>query len=156
MISLPAITITFVDAKSKAPITKDLRVSVAQHKWFEGFREIFYADPDAQGQVAWEGTSATQYRVTAEGTFYKKQEQLIDTGGNIFFPINETMEMEGKLVPTPPFDPSSYFRDVGLAQTMPVVIGLVAVAVIIAAIAYVASRGLAVASAGKKAMEVAA
>jgi hypothetical protein len=142
---MPHIVIKVVDAQSRLPLSNGVTVSVEQDKLFEGFKEQFRQTPDASGIVSFEGTSATKYRITAGGTSYKDNEQLVDTGFNLIqaFDLQDitvTLALEKKIIPLPGLDLSHYTRDIGLAQIMPIVIVIVAVAAAIIGIAYLASR----------------
>lgn len=135
---LPRVIITLKDSETGALVTdQGVTVSVQQDKWFEGFKEIFAVSPDpVNGTVNFEATSATKYRISAGGLWYNNNETLVDTGGNFFFDIKEVLWLDRKTVPTPNLNPFSWTRDIGLAQQMPFVIMLVAIAVIVGAIAY--------------------
>ncbi len=154
---MPRVYIHLKESQSKLPIVSGAFVSVQQDKFFEGFKELFKQTPDVTGTVDFEATSFTKYRIVADGSSYNHNELLIDTGGNLFTPIHEDLYLERRIVPLPDApDIASLFRDVGLSQTLPVTIGLVAVAVIVIAIAYLASKGLTVAAAAKKSKDMAA
>lgn len=152
---MPHIWITLKNAKTGQPITSGAFVSIQQDKWFETFKEIAKSRPDANGIVDFEATAFTRYRIVGDGEWYRSNEIIIDTGAMLFGDIRKDMLLEPQPIPTPDIDPGSWFRDVGLAQTAPVMIGLVAIAAIVIAIAYIAGRGLTAASAASKAKEAA-
>lgn len=140
---MPHVYVTLKESGTETPINQGAFVSVQQDKWLEGFKEIFKEQPDGAGVVDFEATSATKYRIVGDGAYYHSNEMLIDTGYNLVYPIRETLYLEKRAIPLPDVpDIGSMFRDVGLGQMMPFVIGLVAVAVILVAIAYLGGKAL--------------
>lgn len=138
---MPHVFIHLIEQKSRTPIVNGAWVSVQQDRWLEGFKELFKQEPNAEGVVDFEATSATKYRIVGDGAFYHSNELLIDTGFNFVVPIHVDLPLERRAIPLPDV-PSlpSVFRDVGLGQTMPFVIGLVAIAVIVIALAYLSTK----------------
>lgn len=147
MIKLPHVTLKLVNAETQAPIVdQNLTVRVSQDKWGDGMKELFHTHPDPRsGTVDWEASSFTKYRIVADGAFWKSNEMLIDTGFNIATPINTNLNLKPDLNPLPSFNPfTNLSRDVGLAQQMPFVIMLIAIAAIIGFVVYGGTKVLAV------------
>jgi hypothetical protein len=151
---MPHVYITLKERQSSQSITQGAFVSVQQDKWLEGFKEIFKEQPDSAGVVDFEATSTTKYRIVGDGAYYHSNEMLIDTGFNLVQPIRETLYLEKRAIPLPDIpDPTNIFRDVGLGQMMPFVIGLVALAVILLAIAYIGGKAIAPKDIKKKVLQ---
>jgi hypothetical protein len=139
---LPKVTLALKDAESNYPITdQQVLVSVQQDKWGEGFKEIYRSRPSpSDGTVSYEATSVTKYRIVADGSAYDANEKLIDTGWNFIAPVTETIFLRRKLIPTPDIDVNHYLRDVGLAQSVPLLIFIIGIAIIVGGIAYAISK----------------
>jgi hypothetical protein len=149
---LPQITIEVRDAESNLAITdQSVYVSIAQDKFLEGFKEIARSRPNpTNGTVRFEATSLTKYRVVGDGTRYDSNEKIIDTGFNFLAPVNEILYLRRKLVPTPDLDIGHWTRDIGLAQIAPLLIFVIAGAVIVGGIVWGISKVGLVAKAKKK------
>lgn len=115
-------------------------VSIEQNEWLQGYKEISIERPDTNGQVDYEGQTLTQYRLSAEGTFWDRSEQTVDTGFDFVSDIDVDITMHKKTVPLPVLNTSSWFRDIGLSQAAVILLVLMAIAAIAVAGAYATSK----------------
>lgn len=137
---MPTIRAHLVDPSGNIVNDAGITVSVQQNEWLQGYKEVAAIRPNSEGLISYEATSFTQYRLSASGTDWNTSEQLVDTGADIFVPIDVTLTMDKKLIPIPTINPTSWFRDIGLAQAGTILLVLFAVAAIVVAAAYGTSK----------------
>lgn len=137
------VTITLVDSNGNIVNDSSVTVAIDQDELLQGYTNIANERPDANGNITFDGSTLTNYRVSASGLDWDTSELPISIGFDVLAPQSYTLTMNQKIIPYPSLSSETFtnwFRGWGLAQSATAIALAIAIAAIVIGVAYITGK----------------